>query len=175
MHRTTYDLIYDQVRAVYRAVTGVELSVSQRVEYPPQPQQSLPIAGADVVMRHFVELDAFARMLPAVAAAIPGAPFTPPVDVVEHDKELRVELAIPGVERDDVHVETMGSVLVISGVRAGEPPNGHTYRLSEIPRGLFRRVLLLPPEVTAEPRRLEVVNGIVKIYLGKVTAAVAKA
>jgi HSP20 family molecular chaperone IbpA len=169
MHRTTFDLIYEQVRVIYSAVTGTELP--HRLEM----QQSLPFEGPDAVIRRFAELDAFTRLVPPIASRVPPFAFSPQVDVVEKDKELIVELAVPGLTRDELSVESSGNALIVSGVRPGEPPNGHTYRLAEIPRGLFRRVLLLPPDVSAEPRRVELVNGIAKIHLGKVTAAVAKA
>jgi HSP20 family molecular chaperone IbpA len=108
--------------------------------------------------------------MPLVAERVPPFAFAPPVDVIEHDGELLVERALPSVSREEVAVELTDRMLVINGKRAGEKAaNGRVYRHAEIPRGPFRRVILLPPELeaTAGPPRVDVENGIVRIRLGK--------
>jgi len=173
MHRLTYDIMRDQVRAIYQAVTGAELP--EKAEVPGALPLPAGPEASEVVSRRFAELDAYARLLPGVAARVPPFAFAPLVDVVEREKELVVEVALPGVTKDDVQVELSGGLLVITGVRAGEPPNGRGYRYAEIPRGPFRRVLALPPDVSGDARRVEVEHGVARIRLHKTPAPVAKA
>jgi HSP20 family protein len=97
--------------------------------------------------------------------------------VYEHEKDLVIELAAPGVAKDELDVDLWGDLLVISGVRTGETlSNGKQYRHAEIPRGSFRRAMLLPAQ-TSGPPRIELKDGIVQIRLarGSTTATAPKA
>lgn len=162
MHRQMYELMQDQVRAIYRVLTGGDLPEIQSPSGAPPAAEQL-----EQLSRRFTELEAYARLIPAVARRVPPFAFSPPVDVIDGDQELMVELAVPGVSRDDVQVELSGEVLLVSGNRAGEKAaNGRVFRHAEIPRGPFRRVLLLPPTVSGAPR-FDVQDGIIRIHLSK--------
>ncbi|HZS39405.1 MAG TPA: Hsp20/alpha crystallin family protein [Polyangia bacterium] len=171
MHRQTFELMHDQVRAIFRAATGAELPTVERRGNAP--------AGADlaeVVARRFAELESVARFVPGLAERLPPFAFAPLADVIESDKEFLVEIALPGVARDDVHVELRDAMLEVSGVRRGPSTDGHGYRHAEIPRGPFRRSLLLPPEAASGAPRIDVENGVVRIHLAKLPMqSVAKA
>jgi len=173
MQRMTYELMRDHVRAIFAAVTGGELPQH------PETRGSLPLPpgpeAVDLIARRFAELEAFARMIPEVAASLPPFAFTPLLDVIDRERELVVELAVPGVTREDINVDVSGGVLVISGVRAGEETNGHVFRHAEIPRGPFRRTVVLPTDVTGDSKVVQVADGIVQIRLAKMSAAIAKA
>lgn len=173
MQRMTYELMRDHVRAIFAAVTGGELP--QHPETRGSPRLPSGPEATDLIARRFAELEAFARMIPEVAASLPPFAFTPPLDIIDRERELVVEVAVPGATRDDVNVDVSGGVLVISGVRAGEPTNGHVFRHAEIPRGPFRRTVILPAEVNTETKQVQVADGIIQIKLAKVSPAVAKA
>jgi len=173
MHRLTYELMRDHVRAIFSAVTGGELPQH------PDARGSLPLPSGpeaiDLVARRFAELEVYARLIPGVAVSLPPFAFAPLLDVSERDRELIVELAVPGATQDDVNVEISGGALVISGVRASEPSDGRVYRHAEIPCGPFRRSVILPNDVSGETKHVQVKDGIIRITLPKVSAAVAKA
>jgi len=173
MQQLTYDLMLDHVHAMFRAVTGRDLpELKSPSPLPPGTDAS------ELVSRRFAELDAWARLLPAVSAHVPPFSFRPPIDLIERDGELVVEIAIPGVTRESVQVEVAGGALVVYGVTGEDRPSGdrRNYRFAEIPRGPFRRTLALPSEVKTEPARFEVQNGIVQIRLSKLpTVSVAQA
>jgi HSP20 family molecular chaperone IbpA len=162
MQRQTYDLMIDHVRSIYRAVTGGELPHETRLGEPP------PAFGFDEILMHrFAELDACTRLVPQVSARVPPLGFSPPIEIIDRGADLVVQVAVPGVAREDVTVDAVGNVLVIAGLRHGEPVNGHTYRHAEIPRGPFRRVLPLPIEAAAEPLRIEVKDGLLRVAMPK--------
>jgi HSP20 family protein len=173
MQRLTYELMRDHVRAIFAAVTGGELPSH------PETRGSLPLPSGpeaiDLISRRFAELEAFARIIPEVASTLPPFAFTPLIDILDRERELVIELAVPGVNREDVNVDVSGGVLVVSGVRAGEPTNGHVFRHAEIPRGPFRRTVVLPGDVNSDNRQVHVADGIVQIKLAKVSANIAKA
>jgi HSP20 family protein len=173
MHRETYELMHDQVRAIFRALTGGELREAAAQTAPPAANVDLH----EVVTRRFAELEACVRLVPPVADKVPPFAFSPPLDIVEWDGELLIELALPGVSAEEVQAELHSEMLVISGSRRGEKAaNGRLYRHAEIPRGPFRRVLFLPRELVSGPPRVDVDSGIVRIRIAKLPMnSVAKA
>ena len=166
MDRRTYELMMDHVQAIYRAVTGSELPTT------PGLAGASPAELEQGVAATFAQLDAVARLLPGLGVRLPPVAFAPAVDVCEVDNEVLVDLEVPGVRADAVEVQLVGRTLVLSGVRVRAPlSNGRVYRRAEIPRGPFRRVVLLPVAVTDEPPRLSGEDGVVRIALKKVPMA----
>jgi HSP20 family molecular chaperone IbpA len=162
MDSTTAELMLDQVRAIYRALSGNDLPDS------PVPKGKAPEA-TDVV-RRFADLEAVARTLPPVVERVPPFSFSPPLDAVDDEREVTIELAIPGIGRDDFTVECNDSWVVITGFRrGGRASNGRSYFHAEIPRGPFHRVIRLPVSVAGEPR-VELNGGVIEIRLSKLPA-----
>jgi HSP20 family molecular chaperone IbpA len=166
MQRLEYELMHDQVRAIYRALTGAPLP--ERDVHPTGPQLPPNVEDLEIVTRRFAELESWARAIPPVAERVPPFAFTPALDVIEDDKELRIEAAVPGVTREEVRVELSGDHLTLSGIRQGvRAANGRIFRHAEIPRGPFHRAVTVPRELTAGTPRVEVQNGVVVIVLAK--------
>ena len=160
------ELMHDHVRAIYRAVTGGDL---------PAPAEGGDAPSDEEVERRFAELEALARAVPQIAERVPPFSFAPPMDAIGSDKELVIELAVPGVERRDVEVELNQDLLIVSGARGGERPgDGRAYLHAEIPRGPFRRVVRLPHAVAAPPR-IEVEHGIIRVTLARAAGKRARA
>jgi HSP20 family molecular chaperone IbpA len=174
MHPATISLMYDQVRAIYRAVTGRDMPEPEAKDSTTEgaPEREQEVAIGEVANR-FAELESVARTIPAVAERVPPFSFAPPLDAFEEGSDLIVEVAVPGVDRSDVTVERLGNQLVVSGMRRGErASNGRSYLHAEIPRGPFHRVIQLPYPVTTEPR-VDVRAGLIRIQLTKIRAASA--
>lgn len=72
----------------------------------------------------------------------------PPIDVVEAEDTLRVEMALPGVRAEAVTVAVQADGVVVSATRAF-PARGEeaTIHRIEIPYGRFERRIGLPMEV----------------------------
>jgi HSP20 family molecular chaperone IbpA len=168
MHPVTLELMRDQVRGIYRALTGSDMPEAE-------PPASAPEVSVDDVARRFAELETLARAIPAVVERVPPFSFAPPLDALEDDRELLIEVAVPGVDKGDVNVERNGDLLVISGVRLGERvANGRSYLHAEIARGPFHRVVRLPSATAGEPR-IEVDRGLIRIRLAKAPPATTPA
>jgi HSP20 family molecular chaperone IbpA len=75
--------------------------------------------------------------------AAPG--WEPPVDIVESEGELRVELALPGVPADSVTIAIDSDGVVVSAARPF-PCRGDGSRIHriEIPYGRFERLIAIP-------------------------------
>jgi HSP20 family protein len=79
---------------------------------------------------------------------LPGmqaAAWQPPIDVFETADGLRIVVALPGVEIQDIDIATEQDVLVISGVRhLPSVARGAAIQRLEIPYGRFERQVRLP-------------------------------
>jgi len=164
MQTSTLELMHDQVRAIYRAMTGDDMPEPETAE------ESEATPSVDEVARRFVDLELLARQVPTVVERVPPFSFEPALDVIDFDSHLLVEVAVPGIRRDDVTVTCAGERLVVAGTRGGErAADGRCYHHAEIPRGPFHRVVPLPCAVKADAR-VDVERGLIRIRLDKAPA-----
>ena len=96
----------------------------------------------------------------------PSASWEPPVDIFESDEGMRIIVALPGVEPQDIKVYVDSGELVITGLR--ELPAvtraAAIHRL-EIPYGRLERRIPLPGAVDIE--RSDLVRGCLSLSLTK--------
>jgi HSP20 family molecular chaperone IbpA len=144
-----------QVQAIHRALTGTD------VPEPDADEPQTAATGDDEVTDRFLELEAAARALPALAERLPTFSFTPPLDVVAGDDAVILELWVPGVDRADVDVALEPGRLVVTGIRRDEAHGGYHY--AETPRGPFLRAIPLPFALDGEPR-VELERGVLRIF-----------
>lgn len=149
--------MHDQVRAIYRAITGEDVGDGEATAEAAEDTD-------ENVTRRFAELEAIVRSNPSVSGRIPPFTFTPPVDVIAADGEVLIEVELPGLEREAITVERHQDSLQISGIRRdGQAARGSLFH-AEIPRGPFLRIIPLPFPVEAEPR-VELERGVLRIHL----------
>jgi HSP20 family molecular chaperone IbpA len=165
MDPTTIELMEEHVRDIYRAITGGDLPFST------EPGSEVSI---DELASRFIDLESAARRIPTVAERVPPFSFSPPIDVIANDREVLIELAVPGAQRGDVSVVCHGEIVSISGVRGRERERereraGH-YLHAEVPRGPFYRMVHVPvpvgPNIT-----VEVEDGLVRVCLPRLDSS----
>ncbi len=155
MEPTTIELMEEHVRDIYRAATGAEL---------PEQAQSQDDVSLDEVASRFIDLESQARRIPTVAERVPPFSFSPPLDLIADGDQFVLELAVPGVVREDVDVQFSGEIVSIRGSRGGERGEHGRYLHAEIPRGPFHRIVHLPFAADANAT-VEVVNGLIRVCL----------
>lgn len=153
--------MHDQVRAIYRAITGEE--VGEEVAEGDATSEDTPETDESIT-RRFAELELMARTLPSVMERVPPFTFTPPVDVLATADAVLLELAVPGVEREDITIARLDGALAISGIRRESSAARAELFHAEIPRGPFFRTVPLPFPIEGEPR-IELDRGVLRIYL----------
>jgi HSP20 family protein len=157
----TIELMEAHVRDIYRALTGGEL----RGDGPTAPAEDE--VSVDEVARRFIDLEYGVRQISTIGERVPPFSFSPLLDVIDCDDHIVLELAAPGVGREDVEVACSGEFVTITGVRSGERGSGgHLYLHAEIPHGPFHRVVRIPTAFVAEPR-MQVERGMIRVYLPK--------
>jgi HSP20 family molecular chaperone IbpA len=100
-----------------------------------------------------------------------GPTWEPPVDVVETANQLRVTLALPGVEAETISLSREADVITVSARRAfpvatsGSGRGARVHAL-EIPHGRFeRRITLSTNEISLVEQRL--CNGCLTLIFSK--------
>lgn len=157
MHPELIEIMRDQVCTIYRAVTGADMPTAEPGDSGPEP-------SVEEVTRSFAALEALARTSPRLSERIAPFSFIPPLDVFLDGEDMLIEVAVPGVEREDVTVECAHGTLVISGIRRGHSgSNGRTYS-GEIPYGPFYRALCVPLPMSGEPA-VDLNHGLLRVRL----------
>jgi HSP20 family protein len=97
---------------------------------------------------------------------LPLAAWAPPVEVAYRDGNLVVSAELPGLSQNDVEVQIVDDILVISGEKeiAEEEDRGDVRR-TEIRYGEFYRAIPLPDGVKAQEARAEFQNGVLQVTI----------
>jgi HSP20 family protein len=97
-----------------------------------------------------------------------GSRFTPQVDILEHDKSFEIQLALPGMSKNDFSIEMNEGTLSISGERKFEnEKNEKNYRSIETQYGSFKRSFHLPKDINIEKIDARYENGILYVNVPK--------
>ena len=100
---------------------------------------------------------------------------TPKVDVEDTDDAFLVRAEVPGLDKDDIHVDLNQDRLIIKGEKKHESKNkGKNYYRVECSYGSFSRTIPLPSEVEEEKVNAEYKNGVLNICLPKRESAKKK-
>jgi HSP20 family protein len=96
---------------------------------------------------------------------------TPAVNVEENEKEYRIEVAAPGLEKEDLKVSVNEGVLTISAEKKTEKEEKEdNYLRREFGYTSFSRSFTLPEEVDAEKISAKHKNGVLNIQIPKAEA-----
>jgi HSP20 family protein len=86
------------------------------------------------------------------------------MDVYEEEGAYHVELAVPGLKKENIDIEARGNQLVVSGHREEEKrEEAARYRYREMRRGGFSRVIELPADIEDADISATYDGGILKI------------
>lgn len=104
--------------------------------------------------------------LPAALNA-PAKSFYPAADVLESGEGFELQLALPGVAKEDVKIDFQDGQLVVSGERKAPEAaeNAPRFRRVETGYGSFSRHFRLPETVDVTAINAELTNGILRVTL----------
>jgi HSP20 family molecular chaperone IbpA len=112
-------------------------------------------------------LEQVERLHQATFTPSPGFVWQPPVDVLELQATLIIEVALPGVAPDDIEVVLQNGDLLIGGERPARTADpGASIKRLELPYGRFERVIPLP-RGRYEIERREYANGCLLVTMRK--------
>lgn len=102
--------------------------------------------------------------------------FSPKTDISEDEKAYYLEMALPGMSKEEVKLEIKQDVLIIEGERKFEKDEkGKSFHRIETSYGKFKRSFTLPDPVDREGVDATFELGVLKIVLPKTEKTAPKA
>jgi len=97
----------------------------------------------------------------------------PLVNIKEVDNLYKVEIAIPGVKREDFVIYAEENILTVSLLHK-ESDCGETekFKMHEYNFGCFKRLIMLPEDAETELACAEYKGGILRLYIPKINQVV---
>ncbi|MGR9086142.1 MAG: Hsp20/alpha crystallin family protein [Gammaproteobacteria bacterium] len=91
----------------------------------------------------------------------------PKVDIIDHDNEIEVQAALPGVKKEDLDVTINNQSISIRATTREEKKEEGKYFRREISRGEFQRTLSLPDNVDNDNAKASFKDGLLKVTIPK--------
>ena len=97
----------------------------------------------------------------------------PSVNTIENDDSFEIDLAGPGMKKDDFSIELDNNVLIISSETSNNVSN-ENLRLNEFNYSSFQRSFKIPESVNLDKIKGNYKNGILKVLLPKKKHSISK-
>jgi HSP20 family protein len=164
------DQVIREVSGVYQSLTGRPIQAG-RAEMPPEVDPMGHIEGRYRQFKTLMDTQAVPGLgaMPsaragAMAQVMGAQPWTPSIDVVEHEREVVVDLELAGVPREQITVSLAGDYLVVRGERpAMRVPQGGTVRHQGRRTGPFQALVALPPRARREGVEASLHDGVLRV------------
>lgn len=102
--------------------------------------------------------------------------FFPAANIEETEKSFNIELAIPGMKKEDINVELENGLLIISAEKEETKEESEKkFTRKEYSYNSFKRSFTLPENVKEEDIVAEYDKGILKLVVPKTKMAITKA
>lgn len=99
----------------------------------------------------------------------------PSVDISESEDEVKVEVDLPGMKKEDIDVNIDGNLLTIKGERKREEETEEEgYYRSERSYGTFQRTFTLPSKIDTEEVKANFKDGVLRLSLPKLEESEGK-
>lgn len=124
-------------------------------------------------LREFRELEdrlSGALRLPELSSELTNvSSFSPSVNTREGEYAYHVEVDLPGVKKEDIHVDLKDNVLTISGERKNKKEiKEKDYYKKESSYGKFQRSFTLPENTDAENIEANSQDGVLEVVIPKI-------
>lgn len=97
----------------------------------------------------------------------------PSVNSIENNDSFEIDLAVPGMKKDDFTIELNDKVLIISSENTNSIGNDNM-RLNEFNYSSFQRSFRVPESVSLDKIKANYKNGILKVKLPKKKDSISK-
>lgn len=92
----------------------------------------------------------------------------PAANIIEHPDSFELDLAAPGMKKDDFKIQLENSILTISSeVEDSKEEEGKNYTRKEFHYSSFSRSFNLPKTINLDKIKADYENGILKVMLPK--------
>jgi len=138
---------------------------------------ALSLFGSDILSDPFREINRMQRDMDNLFQNLTVAPrqgetqlqqWRPTMDIKSTDKELLLNVELPGVKKEDINIELANNILTISGKKEEEKKeeNERYHRLERF-YGNFTRSVVVPEGVSENDIQAKYDNGVLKVCVPK--------
>lgn len=94
--------------------------------------------------------------------------FSPQVDIAESEKQFEIQFALPGMKKEDIHIDVDGDQLTVSGERKMQNEKTEkNFHSVESYYGSFKRSFYLPDTANVEKIDASYKDGILEVIIPK--------
>jgi HSP20 family protein len=93
--------------------------------------------------------------------------FIPAVNISEDQSGFTIELAVPGMKKDQVKISLENRKLTVMNEQKSEVSEDRNYTRQEFITGRFKRVFTLPETIDVEAVQADMKDGILTVVLPK--------
>ncbi|RZJ34567.1 MAG: Hsp20/alpha crystallin family protein [Flavobacterium sp.] len=95
-------------------------------------------------------------------------PVVPQANIIENNKNFQIELAVPGLDRDDLKIDVDGNVVTITSEKEEEHlSEEENFRKREFSYNSFQRSFSLPENLDADHIEAKYEKGVLHLKLPK--------
>jgi HSP20 family protein len=120
-----------------------------------------PLKDFDVIQQ---QMD---RLFDGYTEGCQSSGFTPAVEMVVTDRDIMIDLDLPGIEPNQIDVQATAKTVTIVGERLAKVTEGATTQRSELRYGKFQRVIALPEKVQHDQVVAKYEYGVLRLVLPK--------
>jgi HSP20 family protein len=100
---------------------------------------------------------------------------TPPANISETEKEYKVELSVPGLKREDIHIDVEDGAITISSEKEEESnEEKKNFSRREFSYSSFSRTFQLPEDIDENNINAKYENGMLCVTVPKKETSVSK-
>ncbi len=107
----------------------------------------------------------FLRRIPSPMIEEKLTSWTPLVNIYDDSNSIVIQIALPGVKKEDIDLSLQDKKLVVSGFRIGQPDR--SYYLQEWKYGSFEREIDIPVPIESDNIHAEYTDGILTVTMKK--------
>lgn len=96
--------------------------------------------------------------------------FNPRINMSDNGKELKVNVELPGMDKDDIEISLDQHTLTIKGNKKGADEGDRTSYCMERVFGAFKRMIPIPPGIDPERAEAAFKKGVLTIIMPKPAA-----
>ncbi|HKJ34903.1 MAG TPA: Hsp20/alpha crystallin family protein [Balneolales bacterium] len=93
--------------------------------------------------------------------------FSPKLNISENETGYQIEVAVPGIKKEDINISIKDDILIISGERKWKEDNERKYHRIESGYGEFTRELTLSDDIDKDSIEASYADGILTLSLLK--------
>lgn len=148
------------------------LDIARKQNVQPVPFRSWNLANLGGFNDLFSEFDRLWGEMTAPFSRVASWANAYPVDLYETGDSVVLEMAVPGIRKDDLDISIEGNQLTIRG-NYPEVPEGEDrrYWVQGIPHGAFSRSVSLPTSVEVDQVKAVIREGLLTLTMPKVEQA----